>query len=98
MMKRFLLFAIICVSLVSCNDDDCLCADWKSGDEVTYEEAYKLIDNDVLEPVIIPDEIMARMAGKSMPDSARVGYSDLRYLRLLHYDIQGSILRGELVT
>ncbi|MCF0206546.1 MAG: hypothetical protein HUK15_03880, partial [Bacteroidales bacterium] len=51
-MKRFLLFAIICVSLVSCNDDDRLFADWKSGDEVTYEEAYKLIDNDVLEPVI----------------------------------------------
>ncbi|MCF0205968.1 MAG: M15 family metallopeptidase, partial [Bacteroidales bacterium] len=45
-----------------------------------------------------PEEIMARMAGKSMPDSARVGYSDLRYLRLLHYDIQGRILKGEMVT
>ena len=45
----------------------------------------------------IPDEVKARMEGKSMKDNARIGYGDLRYLIVYHYDFEGHIQQGELV-
>ena len=37
------------------------------------------------------------MQGKSMPDHARIGYDELRYLTVYHYDFNGKVKRGELV-
>lgn len=49
----------------------------------------------------IPDSVMARMQGVSLPlaEAALHGIrpEDLRYLRLLHYDYDGNVCEGEMV-
>jgi len=45
----------------------------------------------------IPEAVKARMQGKSMPDDATIGYDELRYLILYHYDYEGNIKQGEMV-
>ena len=39
----------------------------------------------------IPDSVFRRMQGRSFPEGCRVHRSDLRYLRLLHYDGNGKV-------
>ena len=45
----------------------------------------------------IPEMVKARMQGKSMPDNATIGFDELRYLTLYHYDYEGNIQKGEMV-
>lgn len=45
----------------------------------------------------IPEAVKARMDGKSMPETAKIGYDELRYLTLYHYDFDGKIRQGEMV-
>ena len=45
----------------------------------------------------IPEAVKARMQGKSMPDNATIGFDELRYLTLYHYDYEGNIKQGEMV-
>ncbi|MBQ3710660.1 MAG: M15 family metallopeptidase [Bacteroidales bacterium] len=45
----------------------------------------------------IPQEVQARMQGKSMPIGAKIGFDELRYLTVFHYDFDGNIQQGELV-
>ena len=45
----------------------------------------------------IPEEVRARMQGKSMKDNNNIGYDALRYLTLYHYDFDGRIQQGEMV-
>ena len=45
----------------------------------------------------VPEAVKARMQGKSMPETARIGFDELRYLTLYHYDFEGRIQQGEMV-
>lgn len=45
----------------------------------------------------ISDSVMLRMAGRSFPKDCTVDRSELRYLRVLHYDAEGKVHEGELV-
>ena len=45
----------------------------------------------------VPETVKARMQGKSMPETARIGFDELRYLTLYHYDFEGRIQQGEMV-
>ncbi|KWW28585.1 MAG: hypothetical protein AUK63_1848 [bacterium P3] len=45
----------------------------------------------------VPKAVKARMQGKSLPESARIGFDELRYLTLYHYDFEGRIQQGEMV-
>ena len=45
----------------------------------------------------VPEAVKARMQGKSMPDKATIGYDELRYLILYHYDYEGNVRQGEMV-
>lgn len=45
----------------------------------------------------VPETVKARMQGKSMPDNATIGFDELRYLTVYHYDYKGNIIKGELV-
>ncbi len=46
---------------------------------------------------MIPDDVFVRMQGRSYPNGCTVRRQDLRYLRLLHYDLDGSVKHGEMV-
>jgi hypothetical protein len=41
--------------------------------------------------------VFARMKGKSYKDDCTIPLSELRYLRVLHYDFEGNVCQGELV-
>lgn len=45
----------------------------------------------------IPNAVKARMQGKSMPDTARISFDQLRYLTLPYYGFDGQIKQGEMV-
>lgn len=46
---------------------------------------------------MIADDVFVRMQGKSYPDGCPVRRQDLRYLRLLHIDLDGHVKQGEMV-
>lgn len=45
----------------------------------------------------IDSVVFARMKGKSYKDDCTIPLSELRYLRVLHYDFDGNVCQGELV-
>ena len=47
--------------------------------------------------VPVPDSVFQRMQGRSWPVGCSVNRSDLRYLRLSHYDAAGKVHMGEMV-
>ena len=46
----------------------------------------------------ITDEIFARMKGRSFKDDCTVPREDLRYLHVLHKNIEGEVLEGEMIV
>lgn len=47
----------------------------------------------------ISEAVKARMMGKSYPkEGAKIALSDLRYLRVKHYDAEGKVKNGEIVV
>lgn len=45
----------------------------------------------------VPEAVKTRMRGKSLPETARIGFDELRYLTLYHYDFDNHIQQGEMV-
>lgn len=45
----------------------------------------------------VPETVKTRMQGKSLPETAKIGFDELRYLTLYHYDFDGRIQQGEMV-
>ena len=55
---------------------------------------------DVSSPFVveeISDAVFQRISGGSLPAGANIRRSDLRHLRLLHYDGEGKVRQGELI-
>ncbi|MCF0159504.1 MAG: M15 family metallopeptidase [Bacteroidaceae bacterium] len=72
---------------------------WTAGETLEQKQAESLIGSTAFNPIRIPDHILTRMKGKSLPDGpCRVSVDDLRYIRLLHYNLEGQILKGEMVV
>ena len=46
----------------------------------------------------IPDDIFAKMQGKSFKDNCTVPRDDLRYIKVLHVGFDGERVVGELVV
>ncbi len=70
---------------------------WVAGSEVDAKE----VERDGLDQWFvqqaIPDDVFSRMKGKSFPVHCTIARSDLRYLRVLHFDGNGRAKRGEMV-
>lgn len=93
-------FALLAVAMMSC--PHCIAAEqqkaiWKAGTTVTMHDvsAHGMDRWFYAEP--IPDAVFERMKGKSYKSYCQVKRSDLRYVRVLHYDMRGEIKVGELV-
>lgn len=46
----------------------------------------------------ISDEVLSRIKGKSYPESCPINLDDLRYIRVLHYNINEEIYTGEIIV
>lgn len=69
----------------------------ESSKEGSPDEETKSIDGmGVSEP--IPEDVRESMKGISMPEDATVGFDDLAYLTIPHYDFNGNIVEGHMVV
>lgn len=73
---------------------------WKAGNEVSVEEALAMDGVRAFVSMEIPEEVKERMKGRSFPIEGEilVTFDDLRYLKLLHYTLDGKIKMGEMVV
>ena len=73
--------------------------DWKAGKKMTEKQISQIGKNNCFKQELISDAVFARMKGKSYPPEAEkhIKRTDLRYLRLLHKDINKQIWTGEMV-
>lgn len=53
--------------------------------------------DDAFYAIPIPDEIFSKMQGKSYKDNCTIPRDDLRYIHVLHKNIEGETLEGEMV-
>lgn len=70
---------------------------WRAGAVVSAQEVARMGLSRCFCADPIPDEVFARMMGKSYPKGCRVSRSSLSYVRLLHRDEDGKTRMGELV-
>lgn len=64
-------------------------AEAETETEVKMEEAFYISELD--------EELMARIRGRSFKDNCTVPPGDLRYLHVLHKDLDGNVLEGEMI-
>lgn len=70
-----------------------------STSEAESEKEREMLDEEKVFYITgITDEIFDRMKGKSYKDDCTVPREDLRYLHVLHKNIDGDILEGEMVV
>lgn len=67
-----------------------------NSEEIEEAEREKLDGRGVSEP--IPEDVRESMKGISMPEDATVGFDDLAYLTIPHYDFNGNIIEGHMVV
>lgn len=70
---------------------------WSAGVLLTEAEVADFGEERCFASSEIPDDVFSRMTGKSFPEDCTVSRDSLRYLKVLHYNLQGEILTGELV-
>lgn len=70
---------------------------WKAGTTVSENEVAANGITAFFATDTISDEVFGRMYGKSVPHGKETLRQSLRYLRLIHHDGNGNILRGEMV-
>ena len=68
-----------------------------SEEPETVEEAAEPDPDEYFTAEEIPDEVFARMQGKSFPEDCSISRDDLRYLKLLYKDMEGNTHEGEMV-
>ena len=71
--------------------------EWKAGRVVTAEAVKRAGESHWFSQEPLPDGVFARMRGYSYPEDCSVARSELRYLRVIHYDVDGRVRMGELV-
>ena len=70
---------------------------WKAGTTVSEESVQAVGWESCFASQTIGEEIFQRMKGKSYKADCTIPLSDLRYLKVLHYNLEGQICLGELV-
>ena len=78
--------------------DESAIRNWQAGKTVSEEGVGAFCEDSCFVAKPIPDAVFSLMQGKSFPANATIKRDDLRYLQVLHYDVKGKIILGELVT
>ena len=81
---------------LSDNDSEAL-RQWQAGTVVSKTSVERFGMDACFKAEAIPDNVFARMRGKSYPDHCSVSRNELRYVKALHYDAEGQIHIGEMV-
>lgn len=85
------------VSMRAENRNNNVFISWQAGSQVTIEMVRSYGIDRCFSADTISDKVFARMWKKSYKENCTIPRSDLRYVRVLHYNIEGEIKLGELV-
>ena len=98
-MKTFILSIILAAStpLPIVADTPQVFSQWKAGTIVTLEAVNSYGLAQCFKASTISDNIYKRIYGKSYKPNCTIPRSELRYLRVLHYTLDGKIRLGEIV-
>jgi hypothetical protein len=91
-MKRLTTIAILCLASFTAAAR----SEWKAYTEVPTDSIESVAEASFTSEKI-DDALFERMYGKSYKEGCVVPRDSLCYLRLLHYDADGRVLRGEMV-
>lgn len=72
--------------------------EWQAGAVVTEQEVNAFGINRCFRAQPIPDEVWARMQGKTYKENPYIKREDLRHICVLHYDYDNQIHLGEMVV
>lgn len=78
-------------------DESQLLAKWEAGNTISTENIALHGVEKCFSAHPIDDAIFQRIKGLSYKDDCTLPLSELRYLRLLHYDAEGNIALGEMI-
>ena len=95
--KLFALSVVALLACICCRAEEQHTVAWRPGTTVTLHEVSAHGMDKCFYAEAIPDAVFERMKGKSYKSYCQVKRSDLRYVRVLHYNINGEIKVGELV-
>lgn len=96
-MSKIKLFLFCCLAVLLMSPTKSSLSAWTPGAVVSRAEVERYGLNRCFTAVAIPDAVFLRMRGHSYPSGCEVQRSDLRYLKVLHYDFNGRIRLGEMV-
>lgn len=71
--------------------------EWKAGAQVSIASVKEFGMDEVFVSQPINDAIFARISGKSFSNVCTVPREELRYLKVLHYTLEGKIQLGEMI-
>ena len=101
MKLRFFITALL-IYFTSCHiwaqsaDTDKL-KQWKAGETVSLKAAQSFGLCNCFCVTRIPEQIWQQMQGKTYRQNPHVGRHDLRYVKALHWDVEGRLLLGEMI-
>lgn len=70
---------------------------WKAGERVSPESIRKFGENNCFKIEEIDDAIFERINGKSYKENCTFPRNELRYIKILHYNLSGEIRLGEII-
>lgn len=70
---------------------------WRTGEVVTVQQIGEYGLERCFTDIPVDDAIFGRMSGRSFKKECTIPRTELRYLRVLHYDLAGKIRLGEMV-
>lgn len=105
MNKRILcllsLFVLIAMTCSSCSTDENPVSEalieWRAGEQVTPADVQQFGIENCFVVEEISDSVFARMWKKSYKENCTIPRTDLRYVKALHFTLEGKIQVGEIV-
>lgn len=70
---------------------------WQAGSAVSPGSVERFGEDNCFSINLINDAISARIYGKSFKENCTTPRSELRYLKVLHYNLDGAVLLGEMI-
>lgn len=70
---------------------------WKAGEKVSLKSIGQFGPENCFQILGIDDALFSRMQGKSFKKNCTTPREDLRYLKVLHYNLDGNVCLGEIV-
>ncbi len=97
MIRKILAFILFFVVAVYAKADDDALRTWKVGEKVRCADVTNYGIEHCFTSETISDKVFSRMQGKTYKKNCTIKRDDLRYVKVLHYNLRGDILIGELV-